>query len=176
MKKMSLPHVKMLIILISVAFIGIDQLIKYVVVDNMQLYDTIPIINNAIHITYVLNDGAAFSMLSGQAWLLCGVTSLLMIGLIAFFFLKSTNHIPTLCSLGLIISGGIGNLIDRFFRGETLFYGKVVDYIDFRLIKFAVFNFADCCVVIGGCLLTAIYIYMVYKEYKEKKIGETANE
>ena len=91
--------------------------------------------------------------MSGQVWLLSGVTSVLMCGLVYFFFSKTTTHIPTLCSLGLIISGGIGNLIDRFFRADVLFHGKVVDYIDFRLINFAIFNVADVFVVCGGILL-----------------------
>ena len=69
------------------------------------------------------------------------------------YFYKRTTHPLIVSSLGLIISGGIGNLIDRFFRGTELFYGKVVDYIDFRIINFAVFNFADCCVCIGAALM-----------------------
>lgn len=174
MKKMSVNRIKLIIILVAIAFIGIDQLIKYAVVSNMQLYDTIPVINNVLHLTYVLNDGAAFSLMSGQVWLLSGVTSVLMCGLVYFFFSKTTTHIPTLCSLGLIISGGIGNLIDRFFRADVLFHGKVVDYIDFRLINFAVFNFADCCVVIGVILLIAIYVYLIYKDFKNKS-EETSN-
>lgn len=169
MKKLSIGKIKLVIILSALALIGIDQLIKFAVVSNMQLYDTIPIINNVLHITYVLNDGAAFSMLSGQSWILCGVTSVLMVGLVIYFFSKSMTHVPTLCSLGLIISGGIGNLIDRFFRGDVLFQGKVVDFVDFRLINFAVFNFADCCVVIGTFLLMAICVYLMYKEHKENK-------
>ena len=169
MKKLSTGTLKLAIILCAVALIVVDQLIKFAVVSNMELYDTIPIIDGVIHITYVLNDGAAFSMLSGQSWVLCGVTSALMIGLLVYFFSKNTTHIPTLCSLGLVISGGIGNLIDRFFNGDVLFQGKVVDFIDFRLINFAVFNFADCCVVIGVILLIVINVYLLYKEYKESK-------
>ena len=170
MKKLSIGTIKLVIILCALALIGVDQLIKFAVVSNMELYDTIPVIDGVIHITYVLNDGAAFSMLSGQSWVLCGVTSALMIGLLAYFFSKNTTHIPTLCSLGLVISGGIGNLIDRFFNGDVLFQVKVVDFVDFRLINFAVFNFADCCVVIGVILLIVINVYLLYKEYKESKI------
>ncbi len=169
MKKLSIGAIKLAIIFCTIALIGVDQLIKFAVVSNMQLYDTIPIINDVLHITYVLNDGAAFSMLSGQSWILCGVTSALMIGLLFYFFSKKTTHFPTLCALGLVISGGIGNLIDRFFNGDTLFQGKVVDFVDFRLINFAVFNFADCCVVIGVIFLMVINIYLLYKEYKDNK-------
>ena len=176
MRKLSIGKQKLIIILCAIALIVVDQLIKLAVVSNMQLYDTIPIINGVLHITYVLNDGAAFSMLSGQSWILCGVTSALMIGLIVYFFSKNTTHFPTLCSLGLVISGGIGNLIDRFFRGEALFQGKVVDFVDFRLINFAVFNFADCCVVIGVIVLIVINVYLLYKEYKENRKNKKNNE
>lgn len=167
---------KFVILLATVAIIIIDQLIKIAVISNMNLYDTIPIIEDVLHITYVLNDGAAFSMLSGQAWMLCGVTTALVIAIIIYFLRKTTVHIPTLWMLGLIIGGGIGNLIDRFFRGDAVFYGKVVDYIDFRLINFAVFNFADCCVVIGVFALIAINIYQICMEEKNKKIGEKVND
>lgn len=153
MKKLTKMQFKLLIMFGAVVFVAVDQLIKYIVVKNMNLHDTIPILKDALHITYVLNDGAAFSMLSGQSWLLCGVTSVFMIGLIVAFFTKHVNDMPTLCSLGLIISGGVGNLIDRVFRGTELFNGLVVDYIDFRLINFAIFNVADVFVVCGGILL-----------------------
>ena len=96
MKKLSIGSVKLIIILSALALIGVDQIIKFAVVSNMQLYDTIPIINNVLHITYVLNDGAAFSMMSGQTWLLCGVTSVLMIGLVFYFFSKSMTRMVIL--------------------------------------------------------------------------------
>ena len=80
----------------------------------------------------------------------------------------------TITSLALIISGGVGNLIDRFFNGEALFKGKVVDYVDFRLINFAVFNFADCCVVIGTILLVVYLIF--YDNEKTLNSEENADE
>lgn len=156
--KMSVKKQKGIVAAFSLAFIGIDQLIKFIVAANMQLDESIPLLNNVIHITYVLNEGAAFSIMSGQTWLLCGVTSVTMAFLIWLFVSKKTTHPLAICSLGLIISGGIGNLIDRFFNGDVIFKGKVVDYIDFRLIDFAVFNFADCCITIGTILLV-VYIF-----------------
>ncbi|MEG1994096.1 MAG: signal peptidase II, partial [Oscillospiraceae bacterium] len=69
-------------------------------------------------------------------------------------------------SLVLIISGGVGNLIDR------IRLGFVVDYLDFRLINFPVFNFADCCVVIGTAL---VLIYVFFIEPKEKKMKDMEN-
>lgn len=149
-----------------------DQLIKVFVDNSMQLNESIPLINNVLHITYVLNDGAAFSFLSGQAWILCGFTSVVMAVLIYLLFSKMVHHPLAIWSISLIISGGIGNLIDRFFRGEQLFFGNVIDYVDFRLINFAVFNFADCCIVIGTILLS---IYLIFFE-NAKKAEETKNE
>lgn len=72
----------------------------------------------------------------------------------------------------LIVSGGIGNIIDRIFRG-----GLVVDYLDVQLFDFAVFNFADCCVTIGAVLLL-IYIIFFDKgsNIKKAESGETSNE
>lgn len=159
MKKIWQKHNKLIVAVFALLFVFVDQLIKYIVVQNMQLGETIPLINNVLHLTYVLNDGAAFSFLSGQAWILCGLTSIFLLALLIAFFHKKVRNPLLVSSLGLIISGGIGNLIDRFFRGDTLFYGKVVDYIDFRIINFAVFNFADCCVCIGAALMILYVIF-----------------
>ena len=157
--KISIQKFKIIAAVIALLFVGLDQLIKYIVVCNMDLGQSIPILNNILHITYVLNDGAAFSFMSGQTWLLCGVTSIIMVLLILFYISKKFTHPIIISSLALIISGGIGNLIDRFFNGDTIFQGKVVDYVDFRIINFAVFNFADCCVVIGTILLVAYILF-----------------
>ena len=143
----------------------LDQIIKLIVEHSMQLGESIPIINNVLHITYVLNDGAAFSFMSGQAWLLCGFTSVIMGVLFYLLYSKMVAHPLAIWSISLVIGGGLGNLIDRFFRGEQLFFGKVVDYVDFRLINFAVFNFADCCIVIGTILLS---IYLIFFENSKK--------
>lgn len=172
--KISIKNFKIIAAVIALLFIGIDQLIKLIVVNNMSLGDSIPILNNVLHITYVLNDGAAFSFMAGQVWLLCGVTSLIMGVLIYLYISKKVTHKLVISSLALIVSGGIGNLIDRFFNGDVLFQGKVVDYVDFRIINFAVFNFADCCVVIGTILLVVYLIF--YDIEKPAKIEENADE
>lgn len=140
----------------------------------MSLGESIPILNNVLHITYVLNDGAAFSFMSGQVWLLCGVTSVIMAVLIYLYISKKVTHKLAISSLALIVSGGIGNLIDRFFNGDLLFQGKVVDYVDFRLINFAVFNFADCCVVIGTILLVVYLLF--FDNEKPVNIEENTDE
>ncbi len=169
----SVSKFKIIVFSIALAFTIIDQLIKYIVDSSMQLYQSIPVINNVFHITYVLNDGAAFSFLSGQTWILCGVTSALMIFLIWIFFSKKTVHPLLISSLGLVISGGIGNLIDRFFNSDVLFQGKVIDYFDFCLIDFAIFNFADCCITIGTVLLA---VFLIFYDKPKEKTEENADE
>ena len=172
--KISTKSYKIIAAAVALLFVGVDQLIKLIVVNNMSLGDSIPIINNVLHITYVLNDGAAFSFMAGQVWLLCGVTSVIMAVLIYLYISKKVTHTLAISSLALIVSGGIGNLIDRFFNGDVLFQGKVVDYVDFRLINFAVFNFADCCVVIGTILLVMYLIF--FDGEKPANLEENANE
>ncbi|MDZ8056264.1 MAG: signal peptidase II [Aulosira sp. ZfuVER01] len=128
----------------------IDQLTKYWVVQTFKLGQTLPLLQDVFHFTYVTNTGAAFSLLSGKVewlrWLSLGV-SLVLIGLALFGPLL--NFWDQL-GYGLILGGAVGNGIDRFILGY------VVDFLDFRLINFAVFNMADSFISIGiVCLLIA---------------------
>ncbi|BAY27440.1 lipoprotein signal peptidase [Calothrix sp. NIES-2100] len=132
-----------------IAFL-IDQLTKYWVVQTFKLGQTLPILQDIFHFTYVTNTGAAFSILSGKVewlrWLSLAV-SLVLIGLALFGPLL--NFWDQL-GYGLILGGAMGNGIDRFILGY------VVDFLDFRLINFAVFNMADSFISIGiVCLLIA---------------------
>jgi signal peptidase II len=136
------------------AFIAfsIDQVTKYWVMQTFKLGQTLPIIQDVFHFTYVTNTGAAFSLFSGKVewlrWLSLGV-SLVLIGLALFGQLL--NFWDQL-GYGLILGGAMGNGIDRFILGY------VVDFLDFRLINFAVFNMADSFISIGiACLLIASF-------------------
>lgn len=120
-----------------------------------------------MHLTYLENDGAIFSSFSGMRWMLISVTVLFM-ALCIFYMIKHRNEKTIVLCMILIISGGLGNLIDRLFRG-----GIVVDYLDLQLFEFAVFNFADCCVTIGVALLT---IYTLFFDKDDKKTAVSENE
>jgi len=141
-----------------------DQLIKNWALDYLTKIDTMQVIPNFLHFTYVENYGAAFGMLTNQKWFLIGITSTAIIaGIIAIIKGVFKNPI-LLCGVTLIISGGLGNLIDRATRGF------VVDYIDInRWFEFPVFNFADCCVVVGTIL---VMIYILFLDQRNKKSGE----
>ena len=97
---------------------------------------------------------------------LLGITSLLMIFCI-YYLIKHKKELLTVISMTLIISGGFGNIIDRLFRG-----GLVVDYLDVQLFDFAIFNFADCCVVVGVVLLL-IQILFFDKSTSQKNKNES---
>ncbi len=150
----------------ALVLIGVDQAIKQWALDTLAQVDTIPLIQDVLHLTYVENYGAAFSVLQNKKWFLIGVTSLIAIGAIVLLLSKKLKSNLAIWSVALIIAGGVGNLIDRIGRGF------VVDYIDFRLINFAVFNFADCCVVVGTILLA---IYILYFEGKDKHLAKEKN-
>ncbi|RPF48558.1 signal peptidase II [Hydrogenoanaerobacterium saccharovorans] len=150
----------------ALVLIGVDQAIKQWALDTLAQVDTIPLIQDVLHLTYVENYGAAFSILQNKKWFLIGVTSLIAIGAIVLLLSKKLKSNLAIWSVALIIAGGVGNLIDRIGRGF------VVDYVDFRLINFAVFNFADCCVVVGTILLA---IYILYFEGKDKHLAKEKN-
>ncbi|MBD2528814.1 lipoprotein signal peptidase [Nostoc flagelliforme FACHB-838] len=134
------------------AFIAffLDQVTKYWIVQTFSLGQTLPLLPGIFHFTYVTNTGAAFSLLSGKVewlrWLSLGV-SLVLIALALF---GPTLNLWDQLGYGLILGGAMGNGIDRFVLGY------VVDFLDFRLINFAVFNVADSFISIGiVCLLIA---------------------
>ena len=154
---------KKLIILaiMIVLIIIIDQLIKIVIIKNLY-NSSITLITGILNLTYVENKGGAFGI-GNSSTVMFIIVSVIVITLITKFIISKKNYISThiLISLGLIVSGGISNLIDRIFRGF------VVDYIDVSpLIKYPVFNIADMFVVIG-CI--GIAINLVVNIIKERK-------
>lgn len=136
----------------------LDQLTKLLAVKLLKPIRTLPIIKDALHLTYVENRGAAFGMLADSRWVFMLVSSVAILGLIFFLYLGMTSGGLYEVSLAMIISGGIGNMIDR------LLLGYVVDFIDFRLIDFAVFNGADSFVCVGAGLLVFALVRDIIKE------------
>lgn len=154
--------------------VGIDQLIKLWAVGSLQQKGSIPFIHigdfEVLDLTYLENSGAVFGSFAGMRWLLVGVTSVMLIaclwGLIRYHKRSKLMDI----SLTLILAGGIGNLIDRLFRG-----GLVIDYLEVKFFDFAIFNFADCCVVIGIGLFI-FYILFIDPKITAKENAQKAAE
>lgn len=136
-----------------------DFITKKAVSGNMVLYQSIPVIKGVFNITYVKNTGASFGMMAGARWLFVAVTVILIAAVIYYAVINKIRDRLFLVSAAFVVGGGIGNLIDRIATGA------VVDFFDFCLINFAIFNVADCFVVVGVILMAIYYI----KEEKTKK-------
>ncbi len=161
--------------------VAIDQIIKYCIVANFEIstfnkYFTWGIGEfDIISIMHIRNDGAAWSFLSGQTWLLLVITSIVMVGIVVYMVV-ARKKMPRLesISLSLVVAGGVGNLIDRVRMLIEPDFTGVIDYINFEFISFPVFNFADMCVVVGGCLFLIHYIILEIKDSKAKKLQKGA--
>lgn len=143
-------------ILTIIALIVIDQISKYLALNNLANIGSIPIIENIFHLTYVENRGAAFGMFQNNQIVFIIVAVVASIVGLYYIYKKKLNLLGNI-SIVLIISGAIGNLIDR------VRLGFVVDYFDFRFIWDYVFNVADVFVVVGTILL-CIYIIVFEKD------------
>ncbi len=133
--------------LVAIVSLVLDTISKQAIVKNLQIGQSIPLIPNIFHFTYVRNKGAAFSLFEGHEWLRW-LSLVVSLALVAFGLLKSFPNIWEQLGLGLILAGAAGNGIDR------LLSGSVVDFIEIRLINFAVFNWADISINLGIlCLL-----------------------
>ena len=157
MKKKSLFILSVILILTI-----IDQIIKYLVASNISIGSEKIIIDNFLKFIYIRNTGAAFGILSGNIIFLIFIT-VLLIFYIVNEMKKNINNNLSLLSFSLILSGALGNLIDRVVRGY------VVDYISFTLFnrEMSVFNLADTYITIGVILL----IYIVIKEGKNERVS-----
>lgn len=137
------------IIPISIICLLLDRITKLFITNNLVLNDSYTIINNFFNITLVHNDGAAWSILSGNRILLIFI-SLIALFIIYFLFIKNKElkKIETLI-YGMLIGGITGNLFDR------VLYGYVIDFLNFKIFNYnyPVFNIADCCIVIAAILL-----------------------
>jgi len=125
----------------ALIIILIDQLSKFLIKSNFQLNQSVPIINNIFHLTYINNTGAGFGILKAQTLILIFV-SIAVIGIIFYNFDKIKNkEILLQVLVGFVLGGTIGNLIDR------MAYGHVIDFLDFQI--WPIFNFADSFVTVG---------------------------
>ena len=143
-----------------------DQYTKHIIAANYVLGGKGKVlIPGLIDIIYVRNDGGAWGMLGGSTWLLLSLTVVIMLVCIALLLKYGAKNKFMFWAILLIISGGLGNMIDRIFRG-----GYVVDFLHFTFWdSFPVFNVADCAIVIGGTMLVLYLISGIFKEYRNKK-------
>ena len=153
------------LMLASIAGItALDQWTKSLTLANIPLYGRVPVIDGLFHLTYVQNTGAAFSLLEGQSWLFALVFAVMTVLIFIEYFKKPMpfTKLERWC-IAAIYGGGIGNMIDRVFRGY------VVDMIKTEFIEFPVFNVADCFITCG-CILLLVHLIIFNKEFwKDEK-------
>jgi len=125
----------------------LDRCTKYLVVENISLGHTLPLIKDFFHLTYIQNPGAAFGLLANNTWLFILITVLILGVIIYLQYTMGKNNLWLSLVFGLITGGAVGNFIDRL---QT---GLVVDFIDFRGIWSYIFNIADAAIVVGMVLL-----------------------
>lgn len=136
---------KKYIYMIAIVILLLDQMAKQVIVSQVMLYSSIPVIPHFFQITYIQNLGGAWGILDHYTWVLI----LFSIGIFLFFhfYLAKQKQFSALSTIsyGFFLGGLLGNLFDRVLRGY------VVDYLDFYLFgyDFPVFNFADVMIVVA---------------------------
>ena len=152
-----MKHKKLLVIILGISIVLIDQVLKGLLVE--QNFEIIP---NILNITYTKNTGMAFGIGKSNLYIII-IVNIIIIGAVIKILIDRGKHLDLkiLISLLLILSGGIGNLIDRLFRGY------VIDYIDINILDFPNFNIADISIALGIALLI-IYIIKTMLSDKNK--------
>lgn len=163
-----------IVVAVIAALVGLDQFTKWLTVVYLKGGRPFSLIDGVFEFTYLENRGAAFGMLQGARWLFVVFTALVMLALLAVLLFSKYRRYRLLdAGLILIISGGIGNLIDRIVNGF------VVDMLHFQIkaigFDFPVFNVADCFVVIGS-LIVLYFFFFLYDEKDDKKSTEGSDE
>src|SRR3989338_97209 len=131
----------------------LDQVIKIIVNKLMFMCQSIPIIPEVLHLTYIQNQGAAFGLFFGQRTILIAIGIMVIMLMIYYHYLIGV-HDPTQIALALILGGCVGNITDRILRGS------VVDYVDFRV--WPIFNLADVMINLG-------VLFIIFYLFKRKK-------
>ena len=149
MRKNKMPFVALLI---AAVIVLADQLIKFFVLNELKPIGTVKVIDGVFNLTYVENRGVAFGIFQDMRWVFVAVTCILLFLIIFYMFKKRPKGKLFYICAGMIIGGGVGNLIDR------LVHGYVVDYLAVSFFP-PVCNFADYCITIGVFILV---IYVIF--------------
>ena len=149
-----------LIILISVIAGSViaDQITKLIVVNTMSVGETVPVIEDVFHFTYIQNRGAAFGMLADNRWVFMIISTVAIVAMCVYLFGFCKESMLVKTGFALLIGGGIGNMIDC------------------RFIDFYVFNVADSCVCVGAFAVGLGFVISTVKDAKAKKAGKTGDD
>ncbi len=140
----------------AVCILILDQVTKYIIIEKLPINSSIEVISGFFYITHVKNSGAAFGLFQDSISTLTIISIVAIVLIIILKIMLKLNYAFYNVSLGFILGGALGNLIDRYFVGE------VTDFINFTF--WPVFNIADSFIIIGFCLI----IILILKEYFKK--------
>ena len=155
----------MLYIFLALITLALDQWVKHWITVNLPLGEALPFLPGFMELRIVHNYGAAWSSFSGMRWMLVGVTVCIVLAIFILVLRKIVRHPLGLTACALVISGGLGNIIDR------VRLGYVVDMFNFQFINYPVFNVADICVV-SGAIIGAIYYLWFYEQHDGGQHGK----
>ena len=148
--------------LLALALLALDQWVKRMITLTLPLGEARPLLPGFVELRTVHNYGAAWSSFSGMRWLLVAATSCIVLALLALLVRRVVRHPLGVLSCCLILSGGVGNIVDRARLGY------VVDMFHFEFWpSYPVFNVADICVV-SGAILGAVYYLWFYEKYDKR--------
>jgi len=148
-----------------IVLVFLDQITKWLSVFFLQDHEPIRIIPWVLRLEFLPggNRGAAWGMFADHRWVFITVSTVAIIGVLLYIYLKRPKDKLLLASLALIIAGGIGNMIDR------VFIGSVIDFITFDFMDFPIFNGADSFVCIGAVMLFIYMLNSMVKDIKNEK-------
>ncbi|MBM6851930.1 signal peptidase II [Oscillibacter valericigenes] len=150
---------------LALALLGLDQWVKHYVTVHIPLGEAQPLLPGLVELRTVHNYGAAWSSLAGMRWLLVAITGVIIAAVAVILIRRIVRHPVGVMAGFLILSGGLGNIVDR------VRLGYVVDMFHLEFWpSYPVFNVADICVVCGA-LLGAVYYLWFYEKYDRKGGG-----
>lgn len=155
----------------AVLLLGADQLTKYLISTRFELEESRVFLKGFIEFLYIHNRGSAWGLLYGKTYILIPITVVVMAVCIILYKKYGKKNKLLFWAIMLVLSGGVGNMIDRVFRD-----GNVIDFLHFEFFpSFPVFNVADCAIVVGAGLLILYFLIDSVKESKHKSV-EKADE
>lgn len=140
----------------AVCVLILDQVTKYIIIEKLPISSEIEVIRGFFYITHLKNTGAAFGLFQDSTRTLTIISFVAIALIIILKIILKLNYAFYNVSLGFILGGALGNLIDRYFVGE------VTDFLNFTF--WPVFNIADSFIIIGFCLI----IILILREYLKK--------
>ena len=151
---------------IIAASVLVDQLTKLLTVAALEVGESVALIPDVLHFTYIQNEGAAFGMLSDNRWVFMIISSVAIVALLVYLWKFRPDSVWACTALSLIVGGGIGNMIDRVRLSYVI---DMIDFCAFPKLWMWIFNFADACVCVGAGILFVWLVASMILEVKQEK-------